>query len=154
MARTKVMPDLALLITQILLTSSTLEGSNPDQLLCTVPYKDFMTALMDALPNLMSNIESDVRNVLLTFARIWSTTETDTIRSKPAAVDWVIDRLPLRYRPVIERAKAICMGEEKEHWDDIQELIKPCADFMLREAHNKITEIMVSGNFNRSIKVA
>jgi streptomycin 3"-adenylyltransferase len=44
----------------------------------------------------------------------------------------------------MERAKAICKGEEKEHWDDIQELIKPCADFMLSEANNKITEIMLT----------
>ena len=150
----KEMPDLALLVTQILLASNTLVGANPDQLLCKVPYKDFMTAIIDALPNLMSDLDSDVRNVLLTLARIWSTVATDAIRSKPAAADWVINRLPEKYRPVMERAKAICKGEEKEHWDDIQELIKPCADFMLSEANNKITEIMLSDDLNRSIKIA
>ncbi len=150
----KEMPDLALLVTQILLASNTLVGANPDQLLCKVPYKDFMTTIIDALPNLMSDLDSDVRNVLLTFARIWSTVATDAIRSKPAAADWVINHLPEKYRPVMERAKAICKGEEKEHWDDIQELIKPCADFMLSEANNKITEIMLSDDINRSIKIA
>ena len=147
----KEMPDLALLVTQILLASNTLVGANPDQLLCKVPYKDFITALTDALPNLMLELACDVRNVLLTFARIWSTVATDAIRSKPAAADWVVNRLPEKYRPVIERAKAICTGKEKEHWDDIQELIKPCADFMVSEAHNKITEIMLSDDSNRSI---
>lgn len=151
---TKEMPDLALLVTQILLASATLVGTNPDQLLCKVPYKDFMAAITDALPNLMSDLNSDARNVLLTLARIWSTIATDAIRSKPAAADWVINRLPEKYRPVMERAKAICNGEEKEHWDDIQELIKPCADFMLSEANNKITEIMFSDDFSRSIKFA
>ena len=147
------MPDLALLVTQILLASSTLVGANPDRLLCKVPYKDFMTAIRDALPNLMSDLESDVRNVLLTFARIWSTVATDAIRSKPAAADWVIHRLPEKYRPVMERAKAICKGEEKEHWHDIQELIKPCADFMLSEANTKSTESMLSDDRSRSIKI-
>ena len=150
----KEMPDLALLVTQILLASNTLVGSGPDQLLCHVPYKDFMTAIINALPNLMSDLDSDVRNVLLTFARIWSTVATDAIRSKPEAADWVINRLPEKYRPVMERARAICKGEEKEHWDDIQELIKPCADFMLSEANNKITEIMLSNDLNRTIKIA
>ncbi len=148
---TKDMPDLALLVTQILLASATLAGDNPDQLLCKVPYRDFMTAIRDALPNLTSELDSDTRNVLLTLARIWSTVATNTIRSKPAAADWAISRLPEKYRSVIERAKAICKGKEKEHWDDIQELIKPCADFILNEAHNKITEIMLSVNLNRSI---
>ena len=150
----KEMPDLALLVTQLLLASHTLVGANPDQLLCKVPYKDVMTALKDAFPNLMSDLDSDVRNVLLTFARIWSTVATGAIRSKPAAADWVINRLPEKYRPVMERAKAICKGEEKEYWDDLKELIRPCADFMLSEGNNKISEIMLSDDRNRSITIA
>ena len=86
---TKVMPDLALLVTQLLLASTTLAGTNPDQLLFKVPYKDVMAATKEALPTLISEIVSDTRNVLLTLARIWSTVETDIIRSKPMAADWV-----------------------------------------------------------------
>ncbi len=63
---TKEMPDLALLITQVLLASITLFGANPNKLLCNIPYKDFMIATTDALPNLMSELNSDTRNVLLT----------------------------------------------------------------------------------------
>jgi len=150
----KEMPDLALLVTQILLASYTLVGANPDQLLCGVPYKDVITATKDELPNLMLDLDNDTRNVLLTLARVWNMVVSDAICSKPAAADWVISRLPEKCRPVIQRAKAIYKGEEKEHWDDIQELIKPCADFMLSEAHNKITEIMLSHDLNRSIKIA
>ena len=150
----KEMPDLAILITQILLASKTLSGKNPDQLLCKVPYKDFITAINDALPNLMKDLDSDVRNVLLTLARIWSTVETDIMRSKPAAADWVINHLPEKYGLVIQRAKAICKGEEKECWDDLQNLIKPCADFMLKEIKNKIAEIDMAKDVYRSIKTA
>jgi streptomycin 3"-adenylyltransferase len=150
---TKEMPDLAMLVTQILLASKTLVGVNPEHLLCKVPYKDFMTAIIDGLPDLISDLESDVRNVLLTLARIWSTVATDAIRSKPGAADWVIDHLPEKYRPVMERAKAICKGEQEEHWDDIQEIIKPCADFILNEINKKITESNQSQYYNRSIKI-
>lgn len=151
---TKEMPDLALLVTQVLLASITLMGANPDQLLCKVPYKDFMIAITDALPNLMSDLDSDTRNVLLTFARIWCTVETDTIRSKQAAADWAIVCLPEKYHQVIKRAKAIYKGETEEHWDDIQELIKPCADFIINQINNEISKIKLSDCANKSIKLA
>ncbi|HAT4455392.1 TPA: DUF4111 domain-containing protein [Legionella pneumophila] len=151
---TKEMPDLAILITQVLLASKTLLGADPDQLLCKVPYKDFIIATTDALQNLMSELNSDTRNVLLTFARIWSTVGSDTIRSKPAAANWAIDHLPEKYRPVMKRAKAICKGEEKENWDDIREFIKPCADFIIGQINNKVIEIKLSNNTNKSIKLA
>lgn len=151
---TKTMPDLALLITQVLLASKKIYGSDPAQLLCEVPYNDFMIATTDALQNLISDLSSDTRNVLLTFARIWSTGETDAIRSKPAAADWAIIRLPELYRPVMIRAKAICKGEEQENWDDICELIKPCADFIVNQINNKIITIKLSNNTTKFIKLA
>lgn len=150
---TKEMPDLAVLITQIFLASHTLAGTHPDQLLCKVPYEDFITATVDTLPTLMSELESDVRNVLLTFARIWSTVATDKMRSKPAAASWAIDHLPKNYRPVMERAKAICTGKEKEFWEDIWKQVKPCADFMLNEANHKIREILSSEASHKSITI-
>jgi predicted nucleotidyltransferase len=138
---TKEMPDLALLITQVLLASTTLAGVDPTHLLVKVPYKDIMLATMDTLPNLMSELESDTRNVLLTFARIWSRVATDAIRSKSAAADWAINRLPGKYRPVIDRAKVIYKGKEREYWDDMQELIKPCADFMVDQINHQMSLI-------------
>lgn len=151
---TKEMPDLALLITQVLLASKTLFGQSPNQLLCPVPYHDVILATKNELNNLMAELESDTRNVLLRCARIWSRLETDSIRSKPAAADWVINRLPEKCRLVMERAKAICKDEEKEHWDDIYELVKSCADFMINQINNKITELEASDNTSRSIRVA
>ena len=151
---TKEMPDLAVLITQVLLVSCTLAGENPDQLLSPVPYKDFIAATVDALPHLIEEVGSDTRNVLLTLARIWSTVATDSIRSKSAAADWVINRLPEKYHPVLLRAKAICVGEAEEYWDDVYELIKPCADFMLSRSNDNISKIMLPNGLSRSIKIA
>lgn len=130
---TYAMPDLALIITQVLLQSQNLWGQEPAQLLARVPYRDFMKAMLHDVDRLITDLEHDTRNVLLTYARIWSTLETDAIRSKPAAADWVINRLPKKYQPVMKRAKSICIGVENEHWDDIETLIKPCADFMVNK---------------------
>lgn len=46
---TKVMPDLALLITQVILASKTLFGLSPNQLLCSVPYRDVILATKSEL---------------------------------------------------------------------------------------------------------
>jgi hypothetical protein len=148
---TKEMPELALLITQILLANKTLVGSNPHQLLDKIPYPDFMLATAESSKNLMADLHSDTRNVLLTYARIWSTVETDAIRSKPTAADWAIEHLPEKYRAVMKRAKAICTGEENEYWDDIQSLIKPCAEFIVSQINKQIAAIKLADNTHKSI---
>jgi hypothetical protein len=102
----------------------------------------------------MADLNSDTRNVLLTYARIWSRVETDTIRSKPAAAAWAIDRLPEDYKPVMKRARAICIGKENEYWDDIKILIQPCADLMVNEINKRIALLELSDFTNRSIKLA
>ena len=62
--------------------------------------------MLHDLDRLGSELEGDTRNVLLTYARIWSTLETNAIRSKPAAADWVMNHLPKMYQPVMKRAKS------------------------------------------------
>ncbi|VEG91182.1 aminoglycoside adenylyltransferase domain-containing protein [Legionella spiritensis] len=135
------MPDLALIITQILLRSHTLWGEKPEQLLVPVPYYDFIKAMLSDLDRLADDLEEDTRNVLLTFARIWSTLETNMIRSKPDAADWVIERLPSKYRLVMKRAKSICTGNEEEYWDDINESIKSCTDLMISRINEQKSSI-------------
>lgn len=143
---THEMPDLALIVTQVLLKSQTLLGLEPERLLAPVPYHDFIKAMLHDLNRLAMDLEHDTRNVLLTYARIWSTLETNAIRSKPAAADWVMNHLPEVYQPVMQRAKSICIGIETEYWDDVKILIKSCADFMA----NKINEQASLINFDDS----
>jgi streptomycin 3"-adenylyltransferase len=151
---TKIMPDLTLLITQVLLASKTLTGPTPDQLLDPVPYHDFMFATVKELDSLMADLISDTRNVLLTFARIWSTVETDAIRSKSDAAAWALDRLPPDYQPVLQRALAVYLGTEHEHWNDLLALVQPCADFMVSRIREQIARLESSPHAHRSIKLA
>jgi streptomycin 3"-adenylyltransferase len=151
---TDVRPDLALLITQVLLASKTLYGHAAHELLDPVPYGDFITAIVAELDGLMADLGPDTRNVLLTFARIWSTVETDAIRSKPDAAAWVIDRLPAEYRPVMQRARAACLGEEPDRWGDTRELGQACADYMLTRINAQAALLSSSTNDDRSISLA
>lgn len=139
------MPDLALIITQVLLKSQTLFGEHPEKILAPVPYADFIKAMLQDLDKLAADIKDDTRNVLLTLARIWNTLETNTIRSKPDAANWAIERLPEIHQSVMNRAKSICIGDEDEYWEDIKASIEPCADWMLQ----KINTIKLSIHPNK-----
>jgi streptomycin 3"-adenylyltransferase len=68
--------------------------------------------------------------VVLTLARIWTTLETGAIRSKDGAADWVLARLPAEHRPVLERARAIYLGEAPEGWDELRGQVRPHAEYI------------------------
>ncbi len=133
--------DLAFMVTMLFLRSQTLWGEDPEMLLDRVPYGDFMRSMLNGLQHLYEGLESDTRNVLLTYARIWSTLKTNVIRSKPAAADWVMNHLPEKYQPVMKKAKAICIGEVDESWNDVQEHIRPCADYILENITDQVESI-------------
>ncbi|GGT76657.1 aminoglycoside adenylyltransferase family protein [Streptomyces coeruleorubidus] len=123
-------PDLAPLLTMVLRADAPLHGPPPAGLLDPVPHDDLRRAIVAGVPELMAELDSDTRNVLLTLARIWATLKTGTIRSKDAAAEWALDRLPAGHRPVLARARAVYLGQEAERWDD--QAPGPCAEFLTR----------------------
>ena len=112
-------PDLAPLLTMARRGNAPLFGPPPGEVLDPVPPEDLRRASMAGVPHLLCDLETDTRNVVLTFARIWTTLATGEIRSKDAAADWALSRLPREHRPVLERARAIYLGDEEERWDDL-----------------------------------
>ncbi|MEU0934612.1 aminoglycoside adenylyltransferase family protein [Embleya sp. NPDC005971] len=111
-------PDLAPLLTMVLLGRAALVGPPPDEVLDPVPHADLRRAIVAGVPELLAEAETDTRNVLLTLARIRTTLETGTIHSKDAAADWVLARLPVEHRPVLARARAGYLGAEDEDWQE------------------------------------
>ena len=71
--------DLASLITQVLQRGLALDGPAPDQLLDPIPHEDLRRAIVAGVPDLLDELETDTRNVLLTLARIWMTLGTGEI---------------------------------------------------------------------------
>ena len=144
------MPDLAVIITQVLLKSKTLYGPHPQNILQPIPHQDFTQAMLHHIDSLANDLDDDTRNVLLTLARIWNTLATNTICSKPTAADWVLNYLPHRLAPIILRAKAICIGTEPEYWDDLKPQIRPCADYMIEQIQSLAKKI----DHTKTIKLA
>ena len=116
---TSVNPDLATLITMVLLGETPVLGPPPDELFDPVPHEDLIRACVGGIDPLLADLDADTRNVLLTLARIWSTVVTGVIRSKDAAADWALNRLPEEHRAVLARARAGYLGDDEEHWDDV-----------------------------------
>ncbi|MEU0585370.1 aminoglycoside adenylyltransferase family protein [Streptomyces sp. NPDC006132] len=123
-------PDLAPVLTMVLLADAPLYGPRPAELLDPVPAADLRRAIVAGVPELMGELETDTRNVLLTLARVWSTLATGGIRSKDAAAAWAIERLPAAHRPVLAHARAVYLGEEREGWDDLD--VRACAERLAR----------------------
>lgn len=94
-------------------------GPHPGTLLDPVPRRDLVRAILDGLPEVIADLESDTRNVLPTLARMWLTVVTGRIESKDAAATWAIERLPLTSRAVLERARAGYLGSVEDRWDDM-----------------------------------
>jgi len=113
---TRVNPDLATLIAMVILANRPLLGPPAADLLDPIPSADLLEAATHGIESLRDDLASDTRNVLLTFARIWTTAATGTIRSKDAAADWALERLPDQHRPVLARARAGYVSGEQETW--------------------------------------
>jgi predicted nucleotidyltransferase len=113
-------PDLSILITMVLQGNGVLTGPPPAQLLDPVPHDDLLRGAVAGIPHLLSDLESDTRNVVLTLARIWTTLETGQIQSKDAAATWALERLPPEHQPVLARARAMYVdGVDEERWHDL-----------------------------------
>ena len=121
-------PDLAVLITSVLAASLPLIGPPAHEVLDPVPPADLARAMRDGVPGLLDDLESDTRNVLLTLARIWFTLETGAIAPKDEAATWAIARLAEPQRRVLERARAIYLGQAPETFAGLEADIGPCAE--------------------------
>ncbi|CAL9279298.1 Streptomycin 3''-adenylyltransferase [Streptomyces sp. enrichment culture] len=136
------MPDLALLITMVLSGDHPLTGLRPARVLDPVPRADLVRASVAGIPGLLDELDSDTRNVLLTLARIWTTLATGRIRSKDAAADWALARLPPEHRAVLGHARQLyldCPYSEESWSDALRARVRPHVDHVLTEIDRLLT---------------
>ncbi|MEW5990085.1 MAG: aminoglycoside adenylyltransferase family protein [Chloroflexota bacterium] len=127
-------PDLAAILSMVLLGDRPIAGPPPAEVLDPVPREDLVRAVAAGIPGLLDDLESDTANVVLTLARIWATVATGALRAKDAAADWALERLPPKHRPVLERARAIYLGEiGDEDMTDLWSQVPHDAEYVVRE---------------------
>ena len=125
--------DLTVLIAMVLTAGRPLLGPPPGEVLLPVSRPDLTRAMLEGIDPLLADLDDDTRNVVLTLARIWTTLGTGEFRSKDAAADWALERLPAEHRAVLARARAIYLGDEPERWDDLAPRVRPHANYVVAE---------------------
>jgi streptomycin 3"-adenylyltransferase len=126
-------PDLAILLATALLAAHPLLGPPPAKVLERVPRDDLVRAMLDGIPGLLAELETDTRNVVLTLARIWMTLETGQIVAKDVAAGWALARLPAEQHEVLSRARANYLGEAEERWEDLRPAVRDQAARLVEE---------------------
>ncbi|MGW9211995.1 aminoglycoside adenylyltransferase family protein [Embleya sp. NPDC055664] len=124
-------PDLAPLLTMVSMGGVALLGPAPHEVLDPVPRRDLERAVVAGIPDLLDELESDTRNVLLTLARIWTTLATGAIESKDRAADWALGRLPVEHRAPLDRARAGYLGIERDRWDELRPRVRAHAAYVV-----------------------
>ena len=109
-------PDVALLIAQARAHGLPLLGPPPAELLPDVPPGDLRRAIATSLPYLLQGWREDVRNALLTLARMWLTASTGAIAPKDVAAAWAVARLPPDVAPLLAAARADYLGLADADW--------------------------------------
>lgn len=130
---TPLRPDLALLIRMVVAANTALVGPLPALVFDVVPQQDVLRAMISDIDRLRDDMDSDTRNVILTLARMWSTFSTGDIRSKDAAANWALERIPAAHHPVLALARDAYLGSRTEGWDDLRDALASCVDCMIAE---------------------
>jgi streptomycin 3"-adenylyltransferase len=113
------MPDLGPEIALTLAGNRTLFGPPPAALLDPFPSERIRRAIVAGIPSLLDDLDTDTRNVLLTFARIWATVVTDEISAKDEAAAWAVERLPADLRGPLDQARTMYLeGWDRDDWGD------------------------------------
>ena len=127
------MPDLGPEIALTLQGDVALFGPPPAAVLDPVPPGDLRRAIVAGVPSLLADLESDTRNVVLTFARIWFTLETGIIGSKDRAAAWAAARLPDEHRNVLNRARELYLEGADIDWAPVMPAVLAHADVVVAE---------------------
>jgi predicted nucleotidyltransferase len=128
------MPDLGPEVALALRGDTALFGPPPADVFDPIPPADLRRAILAGVPGLITELESDTRNVLLTFARIWFTLATGTVGSKDEAAAWTLDRLPTEHRAVLNRARNLYLeGGADDDWIAVMPAVRAHAGYVVAQ---------------------
>lgn len=122
--------DLIILLWQVRKYSIILKGESALKLIPVISDNQIKKAIQTSLPNLLKGIIGDERNALLTLARMWYTLENHDICAKNIAAEWVLEKLPKNFKPLMELAIKGYLGECKDNWNDKKSEIFLLVDFL------------------------
>jgi streptomycin 3"-adenylyltransferase len=111
--------DLAVLVAMALMSGRPVVGPPAKELFDPVPFADVERSIIDGLPAIRAELDSDTRNVILTLARGWTTVYTGEIQSKDAAAKWALAHLPSQHKLPLARALDLYLSGRSDDWAGI-----------------------------------
>jgi aminoglycoside 9-adenylyltransferase len=143
-------PDLTILLASARPSSEPLRGPCLDELIEAVPAADIRRAIHDSLPGLLDDVNGDVRNVLLTLARMIVTLESDEIVPKDQAVRRISDRVALEDTRLLDLARRGYLGETVDDWTLLSAQARTTAEHLAARVRELSTDANPSGPPGRS----
>ena len=125
-------PDAILLLWQAGCCHVPVWGRPAEEWLPRFSKEEIDRAMERSLPELLSFLKGDERNVLLTLSRMWVTAQTGELCSKDEAAARVLPALPGRLAPLLELARSAYLGEAKDNWEGEQQAAQELALWMGR----------------------
>ena len=125
-------PDAILLLWQAGCCHVPVWGRPAEEWLPRFSKEEIDRAMERSLPELLSFLKGDERNVLLTLSRMWVTAQTGELCSKDEAAARVLPALPGRLAPLRELARSAYLGEAKDNWEGQQQAAQELALWMGR----------------------
>lgn len=116
-----------------LLADAALLGPPPADVFHPVPRDDYIASIRDSVDDLIDDIQSDTRNVILTLARMWASVQTHEVYTKDAAAQWVLQRLPGDVRWVLAEARDMYLGKRADWSGDPVNDARSYAEEAIRE---------------------
>ena len=123
-------PDVAILLWQARKHSTALYGPPLEMLLPPIPFSVVFDAIQQSKPGLLSTLNGDERNVLLTLTRMWYTLENQTIASKSCAARWALPHIPHQFQWLIQMASDAYLGLCTDDWNNHEEEVHLLADWL------------------------
>lgn len=136
----KTDPDLTIVLNNVRLNSIAIIGPNAQQLLEPIPQRDLQLAIKESLPDLLSNVKGDERNVLLTLSRMWITVTAGRVVSKDVAAKWATDQLPKSLRPLVIMARKAYNGEINDSWGGKENEVARIIKYMKQEIEDSFAQ--------------
>jgi predicted nucleotidyltransferase len=125
-------PENTLILAQTRQNAIPLFGPNAVELLPDVSTSAVRSAMRDGIPALLGGLHGDERNVLLTLARMWRTSELGDFVSKDAAATWAVPRMPHQEGTTLDYARRAYLGEIVASWTDKRDAVNSAAEQLRR----------------------
>lgn len=125
-------PEHTLVLAQARGEARPLLGPDAAALLPEIGLAQVRAAIGEMLPALLDGLDGDVRNVLLTLARMWRTVTTGEFVPKDAAACWAAAQMPAAEAATLALAGEAYLGRVAEDWTGRGEAVRATAEYLRR----------------------